>query len=295
MRHHYAHHSDANCVYKNIIYKPETDEHKQSKIIIKNLIETNKLIIYTSCYCNRKIRFDPDKVYVSLEAFFQDSNGNHRYADVGVFDKKTDEMIYVIEIFHTHKTKDEHRPNINWVELKTTKFLEYLEEGEVLSIKCVRDNKYCDLCEEQYEYRVKYHECIDCGKVKILRTGIRCKNCDSIHRYNLNQKQIKEDKERREKMEQDERDRLKKYEEELKNVLEPFPENVLEPFSENDESVRVWFGDIDEYKQYESNYHKNKRLLYKEYTGEILEQKLEELFCARRDYVMGSYMDINVN
>ena len=69
MRPHYAHHSDSNCVYKNIIFKSETEEHKQSKISIKNLIESNKLIIYTSCYCNRKIRFDPNKVYVSLEAY----------------------------------------------------------------------------------------------------------------------------------------------------------------------------------------------------------------------------------
>ena len=149
--HHFAHYcSDNPCGYYN--HPGESDIHKDAKLLLKVLLENRaNICINKKCVCcqhtlliNQKYT---ENATIIDEHKFQYNNSTKK-ADVACLDSSTIQCIY--EIYYTHKTKDEHRPE-PWYEIDAQKLLcnsDIMNNHKIINLYCIRKYK-CNNCIER--------------------------------------------------------------------------------------------------------------------------------------------------
>jgi hypothetical protein len=159
--HHFRHKIDNinPCNYYN---KPnESQIHKDAKLLLKNLLERKIPISFIrKCNCCEKneefeIPEINEKSLIDLEYRFE-YNGI-KIADVAYIDDG--DIICIFEIYNTHKTSSENRPE-PWFEINAEVLINTVNsyQNTIIKIPCVR-NELCDKCIEKYTCK-GYGECL---------------------------------------------------------------------------------------------------------------------------------------
>lgn len=151
--HHFRHKVDALNPCHHYSHPSEGDVHKEAKILLKNLLERRIPISFVRTYCS--CNEDDDEI-INVPAFDNNSqiklehrfyhNGNLKIADVAFI--RDDELLFIFEIYNTHKTDENHRPE-PWVEINAVTLINQVNDNgaELLSLQipCIRTNK-CNKC-----------------------------------------------------------------------------------------------------------------------------------------------------
>ncbi len=143
---HFSHYPNSVCTFFNG-GGGESSYHQESKQRIKKIFESGVAIIVTkkccSCDYNEITKIRKRKNY-SLEFEYKYEDSNNR-GDVAIL--KNGVLKYIIEVLHTHKTKEENRLNCDWFEFKTTDILNFNIDNinTDLYINCDRVFR-CDDC-----------------------------------------------------------------------------------------------------------------------------------------------------
>ena len=150
-------------------------------MLLKRLFENkvNISFIRTCLSCKNKEKFEIPEIsegsVIEIEHTFK-YNGI-KIADVAYIEKG--ELLCIFEIFNTHKTCSENRPNhVEWFEIDAKKLIELVNENILtsLEINCIRCEK-CDDCIEKEE-RIKLQKIkrIKCEKIEKINKAIeKCK------------------------------------------------------------------------------------------------------------------------
>jgi hypothetical protein len=154
--HHFRHKKDDNpCNHYS--HPTESQVHKDAKKILKSLLENKMPIQFVrNCVCCRKKQefeipeMGVESSVIQLEHRFEHNNGL-KIADVGYLDE--DEIVCIFEIYHTHKTRSEDRPE-PWFEIDAVTLINLANENKnpVFEIPCIRD-EYCPECIDLQEIR----------------------------------------------------------------------------------------------------------------------------------------------
>ena len=148
LRPHFRHKTSKNpCKYYN--NPGESQIHKDAKLLLKNLLESNVPISF-SRYCSSCKRCENitppkqnEKSAIVLEHRFI-YNGKTKIADIAHI--CGDDIIYIYEICHSHKTLSDDRPE-PWVEIDAKSLLLSVNTShEELIIQCKRNGK-CWVCD----------------------------------------------------------------------------------------------------------------------------------------------------
>ena len=161
---HFAHKSNCNC--DHFTSPSESEIHKCGKRLIKQFIDTRQILkINCECkYCKGYHDYitytDDTKCY---EEYSFKHNGSTKMADVALVDD--DELVYIFEIYKTHKTDEQDRPSDKWCEIDAEKLIiETMERSNInsngeIEIDCMRDF-ICEDCilqaEKTEELRIKW-------------------------------------------------------------------------------------------------------------------------------------------
>ena len=144
---HFAHRKkDSKCDFYN--NTNETQIHKSAKLLLKYIIENKiPLTIYNKCIkCNKTDEYIIPEISINssiINEYRFEYNGI-KTADVAYIDNS--EIVCIFEIYHTHKTQTENRPE-PWFELDAKNLIETFNNYDLQGIKlqCIRD-KICDDC-----------------------------------------------------------------------------------------------------------------------------------------------------
>ncbi len=183
--HHFRHKIDAINPCHHYSNPTESQIHKDAKILLKTLLEKNVNISFIrncpTCKNDDEFEIPPitESSSIQLEHRF-DYNGL-KIADVAYIDNG--EILCIFEIYHTHKTDKENRPE-PWFEIDALSIINIANttQSNTLKIKCIR-NKKCDECIKNYTCN-GYGECL-------LQTNYEnnyIKNKDFICSYNCKPK-----------------------------------------------------------------------------------------------------------
>jgi uncharacterized protein YkuJ len=178
--HHFAHlRTTDTCTY----YSRPTESaiHKNAKLLLKHLLCDNTPIsIIRPCRCcGKEEEYEiPERDTTSnicLEYRFE-YNGV-KVADVAFIENT--ELIGLFEIFHTHKTRTEKRPE-PWFELNANDLISHINSSERdiqdrVQLQCIR-KEMCDDCIERNKCKGR-GECFD-------NNNFKRKNSDMICDYN---------------------------------------------------------------------------------------------------------------
>jgi len=164
--HHFAHKKDNNpCNYYS--NPSESQIHKDAKMLLKQLLELNiDIKIIRKCNNNKCIVKEKNIKYkipkldkssnVILEYKFK-YNNNIKFADVAYIEN--DDIICLFEIYNTHKTNENDRPE-PWFEIDAIDLITQMNEVNninKLTIKCIR-NKKCDKCDaKEKEDKISFY------------------------------------------------------------------------------------------------------------------------------------------
>ena len=153
---HFAHKKNSVCCYYSS--PSESEIHKEGKKLIKKLFDNKQSISISrayNCCKNTEEVFKilnneyTDDLRCVEEYRFTDGNGKNKYADVALL--KGDTVLFIFEIYHTHKTSEKRQTIYDWCEIDATilidKTMKHRNLTEVCEIKidCVRDVK-CRKC-----------------------------------------------------------------------------------------------------------------------------------------------------
>lgn len=158
---HFAHYKTVDnpcCYYDN---PPESQIHKDAKLLVKTLLDNKKNIsINRDCnYCEqRNCGITENICYDISDEFYNENtkavieyrfnyNNSNKSADVALIEN--DKIKIIFEICYKHKTEEENRPE-PWVEINAENLINQINSGEKdddISIKCIRDYK-CNMCVE---------------------------------------------------------------------------------------------------------------------------------------------------
>jgi hypothetical protein len=173
LRHHFAHKSSVTpCTYYD---RPtESQMHKEAKHLIASRINNgDPLTIIRKCK-NKGCDFEELHQITNAKAVEEYAfmhNDSHKKADIGIV--VDDKFNYVIEVYHTHKTCEEDRPE-PWCEVHasdTVKQLQNITSGKEFSINCIRGLYECISCITQKEIKeaIERERKIREAEEKILR------------------------------------------------------------------------------------------------------------------------------
>lgn len=223
--HHFSHRKLSNCTfYKN---PTESQMHKDGKLMIKSILENvcrkkSTLTIINKCKCTKKTTTTNimlnDDLIVKIEYPFQ-YNGT-KIADVACLDMDKN-IKYIFEIFHTHRTKEEARPE-PFFEIEASSLTLLNPEGEI-TLTCCRD--LSDKCTCYEEEKIKAEEELRKEKIKAEEELLKQESEDDrmidsfLQHLALDEKFIKreaESDEFRKKV----NDKLQEYIEKIKDELE---------------------------------------------------------------------------
>lgn len=148
--HHFRHKIDKNNPCRHYNYPTESEIHKDAKLLIKKLLErkTSITIIRNCRLCKKNENFKISEIkensVIQIEYRFE-YNGV-KIADVAYIENG--EIVYIFEIYNTHKTSSENRPE-PWFEIdaKTLITLANSSQNTIINIPCIR-NELCDKCIE---------------------------------------------------------------------------------------------------------------------------------------------------
>jgi Competence protein CoiA-like family len=155
LRHHFAHKSSVTpCTYYD---RPtESQMHKEAKHLIASRINNgDPLTIRRKCK-NKGCDFEELHQITNAKAVEEYGfvhNNSHKKADIGIV--VDDQLNHVIEIYHTHKTCEEDRPE-PWCEVDARITVEGLQDNasaKEFSIKCIRNIYECNSCISQREMK----------------------------------------------------------------------------------------------------------------------------------------------
>lgn len=126
----------------------ESQIHKDAKILLKNLLQRKipTSFIRECCSCKKMEEFEIPEISesstIELEYRFQ-YNGSLQVADVAYLNNG--EIVALFEIWYTHKTRSEKRPE-PWFEIDAEKLIRLANDDSLttLQIQCIR----CEKCEE---------------------------------------------------------------------------------------------------------------------------------------------------
>jgi hypothetical protein len=129
----------------------ESQIHKDGKMLLKKLLETEKLNFIRKCKCckNKIILEIPEikgDTIIELEKTF--IYYGKKIGDVVQLDNNNISCIY--EIYYTHKTEEKNRPE-PWFELDAIKLINKAnneKKSSILEIECIRED-YCNNCNEE--------------------------------------------------------------------------------------------------------------------------------------------------
>lgn len=146
---HFSHYKKDNpCTYYT--HPSESQIHKDAKLLLKYLLENKKVCIKQDCIkCkvikNFNIEEKNNNVDIKLEYKFN-LNDKIKFADVGyAMDGK---LKYIFEIYNTHLTKENDRPE-PWFEIEAKGLINnYKDENNDVKINCIR-KKVCNECIEK--------------------------------------------------------------------------------------------------------------------------------------------------
>lgn len=134
----------------------ESEIHKQAKIYLKAILESKIPIslVRTCCSCKDDEEHIIPEICesssIELEYRFE-YNGNNCVADVAYIDNGN--IFCIFEIYNTHKTQNEKRPE-PWFEIEAKTLLDIFSENQKqYKIPCIRIEK-CDECLEKDEKKI---------------------------------------------------------------------------------------------------------------------------------------------
>jgi hypothetical protein len=168
--HHFRHKVDTfnPCHYYS--NPTETQIHNDSKMLMKKLLENKTPIQYVrECIsCKKSVKLNlPDITEDSIISLEHRFNYNNKIKIADVAHIINGEIKSIYEMYNTHKTYSENRPE-PWVEIdaKTLIFLvNNHEENTPLIIKCIRREK-CEICikyDEKQKIKKDRSQCYACG------------------------------------------------------------------------------------------------------------------------------------
>ena len=158
--HHFAHCKQDNpCNYYT---KPtESQIHKNAKMLLKQLLENKKPIVFirTCRCCNKDEEYEIPEIDMKskIEIEYRFEYNGLKIADVAYTDENEIECLF--EIYHTHKTKNENRPE-PWFEINASSFICDVNTNNesVVKIHCIR-SELCEECIEKNKCK-GYGECL---------------------------------------------------------------------------------------------------------------------------------------
>lgn len=265
----------------------ETRLHKEAKKIVAEKLNENKTLTFEK-KCNRcdyftyQINLENAKC---IEEYSFNFNGNKKIADVACVDGEN--ISYIIEIKHTHGTKEEDRPE-PWCEFKA--------EAIVIdnSFICLRDY-LCQKCIDKEKQEID--DMIERKKAEYKRQEIREKNERERQEKELKrQREIEEnERKRQEYIEFERQEKIKR-----RIVAEEYYKKKEE--REKEELKKKWddeapIREAEEKKRIEKEKHERERIkkINDEAHLRVLEQiQLEkdiiEVFGEKRAKIMVGYM-----
>jgi hypothetical protein len=155
LRHHFAHKSsETPCTYYD---RPsESQMHKEAKHLIASRINNgDPLTIIRKCR-NRGCDFKELHQITNAKAVEEYAfmhNDSHKKADIGIV--VDDKLNYVIEVYYTHKTSAEDRPE-PWCEADATETVrqpQNITSRKEFIINCIRNSYECNSCITQREIK----------------------------------------------------------------------------------------------------------------------------------------------
>ena len=238
--HHFRHKKDDNPC-RHYSHPTESQVHKDAKKLLKSLLENKIPIQFTrSCICCRKnqefeIPEMGESSVIELEHRFEHNNGL-KIADVGYLDE--DEIVCIFEIYNTHKTRSEDRPE-PWFEIDAVTLINLANENKnpVFEISCIRDEK-CQECIDLQE--IRRIEALE-RRLKALEEAKEAKELKRMREEELRMRNYEKEEKMREKVEIERKVReqkLKRREERMKR-REELMKGFKERMKEEDERNRM--------------------------------------------------------
>jgi hypothetical protein len=180
---HFAHYKTNDpCNYYN--HPSESQIHKDAKMALKSLLDNHKNIIIEHKKCKNCCNIEKltikytENDKIELEHYFE-FNNSKKIADVAFLSMNT--VKYIFEIFNTHRTSSENRPE-PWFEFDAKELITIANTNkETFIFQCIRDSICCPDCQYAKQKYLQYH--LECLKQK------RCIN----HSYCNNEKYLKND------------------------------------------------------------------------------------------------------
>lgn len=154
--HHFRHKVDNVNPCHHYSNPTESQIHKDAKILLKNLLErkTQLSLIRNCCCCKKKEEFEIPEIcedsFIEIEYRFE-YNGL-KIADVAYI--YNGELLCIFEIFNTHKTCSENRPE-PWFEINAETLIKIANDNNLtsLQIPCIRCEK-CDDCIKEEKRKI---------------------------------------------------------------------------------------------------------------------------------------------
>lgn len=178
---HFSHSlKDIKCNFYNT---NESQIHKNAKLILKYMLENHILKeIHRKCLkCNKITEFEIPEITCNTSIVIEykfDYNGT-KIADVAYINNVDVDIIGVFEVYYTHNTSEENRPE-PWFELDAIKIIESINTQDLNNIKlsCIR-NKVCEDCYKEDEKGIIYfnQRGAGCGKtyesIQLIERDVR--------------------------------------------------------------------------------------------------------------------------
>jgi len=157
---HFAHKAYSACSFFNKCNNGESECHIKCKSIIKLYLEQHYNFTFTrmcqqsNCKNLQTIKIDDDfykqypKFTIALEHRFN-FNGHNYCCDIAMLNN-TGEIVFMVEIYNSHKTEEERRYG-NWVEINAINFLNKFNtnkynSSQLIQFDCCRQCFNCESC-----------------------------------------------------------------------------------------------------------------------------------------------------
>jgi len=144
--HHFRHKFDYTNACHRYNNPTESQIHKDAKLLLKILIEKNNISFIRKCsHCIKEEEFELPEVTEtsSIELEYRFEYNGPKIADVAYLDNN--EIICIFEIYYSHKTNRENRPE-PWFEIDALSLIQQVNDNiNPIKINCIRNEK-CEVC-----------------------------------------------------------------------------------------------------------------------------------------------------
>jgi hypothetical protein len=256
---HFAHKKNNACGYYDKIedryYFGESTNHKLAKIFIKSIIDARMpFTINKKCFtCKEEkeiINFNKfDNADCKIEYGFQ-FNSRKYIADVGILNNN--ELVFIIEICHTHKTNEIDRPTGMWAEIYSVDITSSMLLLPKIKLNCVRPYE-CVKCEinrvkqiKEYNEFLRIKQIQDEQRNRLIQEKQRLLEVQSKFKLEQEEKMIKDQEESQRK--QREMDREEESQRKQREMDRFKKQNQANQLKYQKEIHNKMFGLIQDYK-----------------------------------------------